>query len=377
MNLVSLVKQFLTPDIINRIATALGLDRYTTQTAIGAAVPGLLAGLLGVAQQPGGAQRVADAVNQQASSGVLGNFANALGQPGQSSLIDKGSSMLGSLFGGGQNALASAVGKFSGLGQGESSSLLGMLAPLVMGTIGQSQGARVDAGGISSLLANQKNNIMSAMPSGFASMLGGAGGVFDSISSSLTGAAQKVGSAANDGMRSAAYAARDASQDLRDGARRAAAEMEAQASAMPNWLYWAIPLIALTALAIFLFMRPTEQGLNRASTVPNVLIDRGDITQQVSDSITGLHSTLGDIKDADSARAALPVLQQLNAQLGQVGIRRNQLTAEQRRHIAGVVNPSLPALDSSFDRVLAVPGAPDDLKPTIDSLRAKLAALGA
>jgi hypothetical protein len=45
INLVSLIMQFLTPDMIGRIASALGLDRNNTQTAIGAAVPGLLAGL--------------------------------------------------------------------------------------------------------------------------------------------------------------------------------------------------------------------------------------------------------------------------------------------------------------------------------------------
>jgi hypothetical protein len=38
LNLVSLIMQFLTPDMIGRIASALGLDRSNTQTAIGAAV---------------------------------------------------------------------------------------------------------------------------------------------------------------------------------------------------------------------------------------------------------------------------------------------------------------------------------------------------
>lgn len=369
MNLVSLIKQFLTPDIINRISAALGLDRYTTQTAIGAAVPGLLAGLLGVASQPGGAQKVADAVNQQSSSGVLGTFTSVLGQPGQSSLVDKGSQMLGSLFGGsGQSALSSAIGKYSGLGAGESSSLLGMLAPLVMGAIGQSQGARpLDAGGITSLLSSQKDNIMSAIPSGFGNLLSGTG-LFDSVK----GAAQKVGATAGEGMRTAAYAARE----VGDTGRRAAANLSAEASSMPNWLYWAVPLVALTALAIFLFMRPTDRGINRASIAPGA-IERTSLTDELSDSISGLHATLGDIKDAESARAALPVLQQLNAQLGQVDVRRTRLNAEQRRHIAGIVNPSLPALDQSFNRVLAVPGAPEELKPTIDALREKLAALGA
>ena len=54
-NLVSLVMQFLTPEMIGRVATALGLDRTLVQSAIGAAIPGLLAGFSGIATQPGGA----------------------------------------------------------------------------------------------------------------------------------------------------------------------------------------------------------------------------------------------------------------------------------------------------------------------------------
>ena len=76
VNLVSLIMQFLTPDMIGRIASALGLDRTNTQTAIGAAIPGLLAGLSGVAAQPGGAQKLVDTVRQQ--TGALGSFANML-----------------------------------------------------------------------------------------------------------------------------------------------------------------------------------------------------------------------------------------------------------------------------------------------------------
>ena len=108
-NLVSLVMQFLTPDLVTRIAAALGLDRTNTQTAVGAAVPALLAGLGSVAAKPGGAQSLADAVKQQ--SGVLDRFASLIGGGGQSSLLEKGSQMLTSLLGSGdQTALAGAVG---------------------------------------------------------------------------------------------------------------------------------------------------------------------------------------------------------------------------------------------------------------------------
>ena len=214
VNLVSLITQLLTPDMIGRIASVLGLDRNNTQTAIGAAVPGLLAGLSGVAVQPGGAQKLVDAARQQ--TGTLGNFANMIGASSQSSLIEKGSQMLSSLLGGrDQTALAGAVGKYAGLGQNASASLLGMLAPVVMGTIGQPQGTRsLDASGIASLLASQKDNIAAALPSGFANLLGGTG-----LLDSLGGVARTATASAGQTARVTTSAARA----IGDTGQRAAA----------------------------------------------------------------------------------------------------------------------------------------------------------
>ena len=58
-NLVSYAMQFLTPDLIARIAAALGLDRNGTQSAVTAAVPALLAAFSGTAATPGGARGLA------------------------------------------------------------------------------------------------------------------------------------------------------------------------------------------------------------------------------------------------------------------------------------------------------------------------------
>jgi hypothetical protein len=128
-NLVSLVMQFLTPDTVGRIATALGFDRTKVQSGISGAVPALLAAFNGVASQPGGAQSLADAAQQQ--KGSLENFASVLAAGGQSSLLNRGSQLLTSLVGNqNQNALIGAITKFTGLGQGASGSLLGMLTRL-------------------------------------------------------------------------------------------------------------------------------------------------------------------------------------------------------------------------------------------------------
>ena len=45
-NLVSYVMQFLTPDMVSRIAAALGLNRSDAQSGMNAAVPALLAEIL-------------------------------------------------------------------------------------------------------------------------------------------------------------------------------------------------------------------------------------------------------------------------------------------------------------------------------------------
>jgi hypothetical protein len=160
---------FLTPDMIGRLASALGLDRNDTSSAIEAGVPGLLAALTGVATRPGGPQRLADAAKQEV--GTLDKFTSMLGATGQNSLVDRGSRMLGSLLGDrDQAALASAVGKYSGVGTAAGSSLLAGLGPLVMGAIAQQQGPRaLDGGSIAGLLASQKDNIAARFPRGLAS----------------------------------------------------------------------------------------------------------------------------------------------------------------------------------------------------------------
>jgi len=320
VNLVSLIMQFLTPDMIGRIASALGLDRNNTQRAIGAAVPGLLAGLSGVATQPGGAQKLVDTVRQQ--TGALGSFANMIGASGQSSLIEKGSQILSSLLGGrDQTALAGAVSKYAGLGQNASGSLLGMLAPIVMGTIGQQQGTRsLDAGGIASLLSSQKDNIVAALPAGFANLLGGTG-----LLDSLGGAARTATAAAGQTARVTTSAARA----IGDTGQRAAA-------VSLNWLYWLIPLLAIVALLIYFFARPAEQVVQPSvPTMPSLTVGGLEIGKQVTDSITNLRTTLTGITDVSSAQTALPKLREVTAQIDRVDGLLGQLSPEQRKVLAG------------------------------------------
>ena len=362
-NLVSLVMQFLTPDMVGRIATTLGFDRNKVQSAIGGAVPALLAAFNDVAAQPGGAQKLADAARLQ--TGSLGNLGHALTAGEPSSLIDKGSQLLSLLVSGqNQNALIGAIAKFTGLGQGASGSLLGMLAPIVMGTIGQHQSAAgaLNANGIANLFASQKDNIAAALPSGFDKLLSGTG-----LLSSLGDAARTATAAGSEATRTATSAARA----VGDTGQRAASA----AAASSNWLYWLVPIAAAVALAVFFAARPTEQVVQQGMKQAENLVPGGaDIGKQISTSIASVRTTLDGVSDVASAQAALPKLQEVTAQIVKTGGAVGQLTAEQRKAIAAVINPLMPAVNQVCDKVLAIPGVAEVLKPSVDTLKARLTA---
>jgi len=139
--------QFLTPDMIAKIAAALGLDRSLVQKAIGGAIPALLASLADVASTPNGARQLTNTLNQQ--SGSLENLKDLIGGSGQNSLAETGSNMLSGLFGGGTlDTMAQTIGKFAGIGEGASKSMLGTLGPLVLGALShQQRSAGLDASG--------------------------------------------------------------------------------------------------------------------------------------------------------------------------------------------------------------------------------------
>src|SRR5271168_4978431 len=148
-SLISIVMQLLTPDMIAKIASALGLDRSVAQKAIGGAVPALLAGLADVASTPNGARQLSSTLAQQ-QPGSLESLKSLIGGSNQNTLAETGSSMLSGLFGGGTlDTMAQTIGKFAGVGEGSSKTLLGMLGPIVLATLGQQQrSAGLDASGL-------------------------------------------------------------------------------------------------------------------------------------------------------------------------------------------------------------------------------------
>ncbi len=100
-----------------------------------------------------------------------------------------------------------------------------------------------------------------------------------------------------------------------------------------------------------------------------------DVGQQVKDGMASLQTALTGVTDAASATAALPKLEDVSSQLDKVSGVAGQLSAGQKAALTALITPMMPTLNGLFDKVLAIPGVSDILKPTIDALKTKLTAL--
>ena len=210
MNITSLAMSLLTPAVIGRIASALGINPTIAQMAISAALPAILGAIAGKARQPAGLGTLAGLLGQQ-DLGLLGQLGSVIGGSNQASMVSAGSGALGALLGApGVGALTGAVGKFAGVPEAASTGLLGMLAPVALGTIAQQQTAGgLDAAGVATLLAGQTANIAAALPAGFSDLLKGTG-LLDSVlpaAPAVPAAATDMATAAANAVKSAAAAA--------------------------------------------------------------------------------------------------------------------------------------------------------------------------
>ena len=363
-NLVSQIVEALGPTIVARIASSLGFDQSSTQKAINAAVPGLLAALISLVSKPQGANKLNDVVAKQ-PPGILSSLADVIGGSGQKAFVDRGGSTLSSLLGGTTvSALASALGRYAGIGEGGSKSLFGLLGPAVLGVLGHEQRERgLDASGLARLLSSQKDEVVAAMPSGFSKYLSDAG-ILDDVTTRTTKFASRA--------------------------------PEPSTPSVWPWLLGALALLGAGLLAWQLFSGRERQVVEAPSPkveapsqeitgeVPyasllnklrGIKVGDVDIGELATSAVNDLQTSLAGIKDEATAQTALPGLTKASSEFDQLTGLLGQLSPEARKTVTEVFAAIKPNLDQLLDRVLGIPGVGTIIKPAVDAIRAKLDAL--
>jgi len=283
-NLIELAGSFLTSEVMHKIGGELGESPEHVEKAVEAGIPSILAGLLHSVSSSG-AKGLVDMLKQPPPElsqvggldGILGNLGSILSGSSGAALIKYGQALLTFLFGGKLGAIADVISKTSGMKTSSATSLLGMLAPLLLGLIKKEVAAKgLSPATLTDLVMSQKEAIARYAPAGLSSALGlkslaDLGSVADSRKAG-TGAAREFG-------RTASVAAKEGT----------------------SWLRWAAPLallaVALLGLLYYLNM-PQEPAPDRggapgiaSAARPAIEPQRRD-ADRASDTISSAKSAL-------------------------------------------------------------------------------------
>lgn len=174
MDLLGLVKEQFTSAIVSKISSFLGESTENTNAALGSALPAILGGVMQKASTIQGASDLLSTIRTGGyDGGVLDNFGGLLDDvKSTSTLTSLGSGLLGNIFGDKLGALTGLISNASGIKTGSASSLLGLVAPILMNVLGKkvtTQG--LSTSGLASLLMSQKDVVKAALPAGIGSIL--------------------------------------------------------------------------------------------------------------------------------------------------------------------------------------------------------------
>lgn len=154
---MDLLQGQLSEGLVDQLSQQLGgADRQQTATAASSIMSTLVGALAKNASTPEGATSLSNALDRDHDGSVLNDMMGLFTgnvQP-QNSRAANGAGILKHLLGGKQSGAVNMISQLSGLDSGKTGNLMSMLAPIVMGTLGQAKKQNgLDVGGIASLLS--------------------------------------------------------------------------------------------------------------------------------------------------------------------------------------------------------------------------------
>lgn len=157
-----MITQQLGSSMVDQMASKIGGNNDGIKRAAAVAVPMIISALQRNAGSREGAESLAKALDKKHSSGgILGDLGSLLG----GSNMSEGGKILGHVFGSRQGNVTQQLGKATGLGNQGAGDLMSMLAPMVMGALGQAkQQSGAGVSGLQDLLRSEQKTIQKRQP---------------------------------------------------------------------------------------------------------------------------------------------------------------------------------------------------------------------
>jgi hypothetical protein len=153
--LEELLAKLQNPNFVSQVSSQLGVDESTASQAIHSAIPSLVGAMARNAESEEGASSLHEALGQHD-----GSVLDDLDSYGQAPNTEDGNAILGHVFGGKQEAVASGLSSVAGLDPSKMGGLMAMLAPLVMGALGKTQAtSNLGSGDLGGALGGMLNQL--------------------------------------------------------------------------------------------------------------------------------------------------------------------------------------------------------------------------
>jgi outer membrane protein OmpA-like peptidoglycan-associated protein len=179
VNLVDKVKGYLSPDIIRTFGLQLGETPEATQRGLNSAIPAVMGGFARKAStDPSGAGIERILTDAPRDGEKLEDLPSMIASRTRTdALIGKSQGMLGGLFGDRLSSAVDQVATTSGVGPKSAGKILAIAAPLVGAVVRREAGVRhLNAGGVATMLSEQKSAVASALGGSGVTSIFGAGG---------------------------------------------------------------------------------------------------------------------------------------------------------------------------------------------------------
>lgn len=171
MNILDLVKEQLSPELVGKAASMLGEN----EGGVSKAISGLVPTLLGALSNNNMSSNTFNLLSQagENSSGLLGNLTGLLGGNDNSATSNIVSSLATSILGDKVGSVVSGIANFAGIGNSSSKGLLSLATGVIGSVLGKKiLGEGLNLSSLTSLLGSQKNSFSAAMPTGLSTTLG-------------------------------------------------------------------------------------------------------------------------------------------------------------------------------------------------------------
>lgn len=174
MGLLELLKDRLTPNVVEKISGFLGETPDDITVALNASLPTMFTGVEIQAAKENGVNKIMDIIKEGGHTGdLLDDIPTLLGNFDKTQLlVTIGSNIFNHFFGNNSNLLIEKVASLSGIRKTSASSLLGLSAPLVLGAYGKAvHRENLGISGLQALINEQHESIAKALPPSIAHIL--------------------------------------------------------------------------------------------------------------------------------------------------------------------------------------------------------------